>query len=303
MNIKFYFILGYAFLLIVTASQVISAPTQAEVDVYFMPAEASRFVSDLKRSLKSAEKEVLVAAYWITNTTIIEELIALNRNKNLNIQIIYDSTTPNKQALANTFIDEGIIPLVADFRTESKMHNKFIVIDDKEVWTGSANFTGAARYSNNENMVIIKSEEIAKKYIQNFLTIQDELFQEYIKDIANNRLAIWKNKLITQYSEKSESFKKKLDIMRDSNYFDAAQKNQIARYFSALTSSAAQASSSSPLQQPLTSEGPTSKQRYFLEIRGYNPNNYTKEQATALIGRIKDKDAQEPAHKKARFAA
>ncbi|GAB4579094.1 MAG: phospholipase D-like domain-containing protein [Anaerolineales bacterium] len=47
-----------------------------------------------------------------------------------------------------------------------KLHHKFIVIDGKIVITGSYNFSASAEDRNDENVVIIFSEEVAKVYLQ-----------------------------------------------------------------------------------------------------------------------------------------
>ena len=45
------------------------------------------------------------------------------------------------------------------------MHNKFIIVDEKYVVTGSFNFTSAAAKVNWENLVLIESEKVAKDFI------------------------------------------------------------------------------------------------------------------------------------------
>ena len=47
-------------------------------------------------------------------------------------------------------------------------HNKTIIIDRREVITGSFNFTTSADIRNTENVIIVNNSEIAKKYIQNW---------------------------------------------------------------------------------------------------------------------------------------
>ena len=44
------------------------------------------------------------------------------------------------------------------------MHEKTIIIDDQIVITGSFNFSNSAEHNNNENTLIIKSDEIAGTY-------------------------------------------------------------------------------------------------------------------------------------------
>lgn len=48
------------------------------------------------------------------------------------------------------------------------MHNKFAVLDQKVVWTGSWNYTDGATYKNNENAIAIESPDIAAVYTVKF---------------------------------------------------------------------------------------------------------------------------------------
>ena len=48
------------------------------------------------------------------------------------------------------------------------MHHKVFIIDNKTVITGSYNPTGAGNYKNDENVVIIDDENIAKEYLKEF---------------------------------------------------------------------------------------------------------------------------------------
>lgn len=47
-------------------------------------------------------------------------------------------------------------------------HNKIIIIDRSVVITGSFNFTKAAEEKNAENLLIIRSKELAKPYLDNW---------------------------------------------------------------------------------------------------------------------------------------
>jgi phosphatidylserine/phosphatidylglycerophosphate/cardiolipin synthase-like enzyme len=50
----------------------------------------------------------------------------------------------------------------------SFLHHKVIVIDERIVVTGSMNFSTNAEVSNDENVIIIDNEEIARLYMQEF---------------------------------------------------------------------------------------------------------------------------------------
>jgi phosphatidylserine/phosphatidylglycerophosphate/cardiolipin synthase-like enzyme len=48
------------------------------------------------------------------------------------------------------------------------MHNKFTIIDDKEVWTGSMNLTYYGAYRHNENLIQVNDTQVAFNYTEEF---------------------------------------------------------------------------------------------------------------------------------------
>ncbi len=84
---------------------------------------------------------------------------------------------------------EGI-PLVGD-RRESLMHNKFMVIDGSEVWTGSLNLTDTGTYDDHNNMIRIRSSRVAEDYTVEF----NEMFVEDL--FGDNARAATPNPMVT----------------------------------------------------------------------------------------------------------
>ena len=64
-------------------------------------------------------------------------------------------------------IADAGIPTYVD-RKHAIAHNKVMIIDKETVITGSFNFTYAAENKNAENVIIIKSTDLAKSYLTNF---------------------------------------------------------------------------------------------------------------------------------------
>ena len=62
---------------------------------------------------------------------------------------------------------------VVEDEQEALMHNKFVVIDEALVWTGSWNLTESGTYRNNNNAVRIVSEQLAENYTAEF----EEMFE------------------------------------------------------------------------------------------------------------------------------
>ena len=68
------------------------------------------------------------------------------------------------------------VPVLGD-RREGLMHNKFVIIDRQEVWTGSMNFTINGAYRNNNNLVRVRSSMLAQNYLMEFEEMfEDDLF-------------------------------------------------------------------------------------------------------------------------------
>ncbi len=74
--------------------------------------------------------------------------------------------TPEVAALAGEMQQAGI-PITFD-RREAFMHNKFVVIDDAVLWTGSWNATINDTFRNNNNMLRFADERIADNYTRKF---------------------------------------------------------------------------------------------------------------------------------------
>ena len=55
------------------------------------------------------------------------------------------------------------------------MHDKYIIIDDKTVETGSFNYTASAEKRNAENVLVVKDDPaLAKRYLENWRKLWDE---------------------------------------------------------------------------------------------------------------------------------
>ncbi len=77
----------------------------------------------------------------------------------------YDEEKPLRQLM------KANIPVVFDDR-EAFMHDKFVVIDGRYLWTGSWNLMDNDTFRNNNNIVVIDSKKLAANYQQEF----NELF-------------------------------------------------------------------------------------------------------------------------------
>ena len=83
------------------------------------------------------------------------------------MEVILDKSQRSEKYTSATFLANMRIPVYIDAR-HAIAHNKVMIIDKETVITGSFNFTKAAEEKNAENLLIIKSKELAGKYIENW---------------------------------------------------------------------------------------------------------------------------------------
>jgi phosphatidylserine/phosphatidylglycerophosphate/cardiolipin synthase-like enzyme len=134
------------------------------ISVYFSPDGGA--TNAIIKQIKKAKKEIYVQSYIFTSKHIAQALVnAFNRGVKV-IIILDKSELKDKWSMKNFFLKEGI-PVYIAYKYKI-FHDKIIIIDDKEIITGSFNFTYSAEHYNAENMLIIPSKSLAQVYLKNF---------------------------------------------------------------------------------------------------------------------------------------
>jgi phosphatidylserine/phosphatidylglycerophosphate/cardiolipin synthase-like enzyme len=118
----------------------------------------------LVEAIDQARSQIDAALYDLNLWSIRNALIRAY-NRGVLVRLVLESDSLDRPEIQE-LIEAGI-PLVAD-ESESLMHNKFIVIDTLDVWTGSMNFTVNGAYRHLNNLVHIRSSRLAENYINEF---------------------------------------------------------------------------------------------------------------------------------------
>jgi phosphatidylserine/phosphatidylglycerophosphate/cardiolipin synthase-like enzyme len=132
----------------------------ASPEVYFSPNGGCTAAAVAE--IAKAKTAIAFEAYSFTSPEILHALRAA-RSRGVTIRAIYDRSQKNA---AKSLADELGVPAV--YGIQKIMHDKVIVIDAKVVVTGSFNFTVNAEKFNAENMLVLRSPALAKKYLENF---------------------------------------------------------------------------------------------------------------------------------------
>ncbi|WP_367670792.1 phospholipase D-like domain-containing protein [Sodalis-like secondary symbiont of Drepanosiphum platanoidis] len=123
--------------------------------------------------IRKAKSTIDIAAYNFTNKSIAKELIyAKNRGINIRILLNYNKNFFKNKIILFLLKNKILLKLNNKY---SIMHNKFIIIDNKSIETGSLNYTNNALYNNAENIIYLyNNPKIAKKYFYQFNKLWNE---------------------------------------------------------------------------------------------------------------------------------
>lgn len=126
-------------------------PAGASYDLGFSPGGTA--LSVVKKSIKSARKDILVACYEFTNRDIADAIETAARN-GVKVQIVADWKAAHNKYSQIKVLSAAGIPIRLD-RNYAIHHNKFMVIDGASVETGSFNYTDGAVKHNAENAIVL----------------------------------------------------------------------------------------------------------------------------------------------------
>jgi Phosphatidylserine/phosphatidylglycerophosphate/cardiolipin synthases and related enzymes len=140
------------------------------IEAYFAPEDD--VVSRINELIGLSRKEIKFAAFSFTDDKLANAIIYASKRGVKVRGVIESKGTKNRGSEYNNFLRNGIEVLPDG--NPYNMHSKYIIIDDSVVITGSYNFSRNAKEFNDENVLIIFSKEVARKYSKNFDRIYDE---------------------------------------------------------------------------------------------------------------------------------
>ena len=125
-----------------------------------------------------------IAAFEFDNRVLTEAVLDA-KDRGLQVRLVTDEALglKGKSSTLLQLVHAGI-PVVARKSVGALMHNKFMILDGKTVWTGSWNYTEGSTYRNNENTLVFDAPEIADLYRVKF----EEMFtgKTFGRKAANN---------------------------------------------------------------------------------------------------------------------
>ena len=153
--------------LILAAALILSAhsfaagdPTAGNTTVFFSPEdECGKVILD---QINGAQKSIDVAMYVFTSRVLSRALVSAVK-RGVKVRAFLDGENAREYySKANLLEKNGIIVKLE--KGDGLMHNKFCLIDNALLITGSYNWTTSADLRNDENLMLIRSEDVVKAY-------------------------------------------------------------------------------------------------------------------------------------------
>ncbi|HBA5768281.1 TPA: DUF1669 domain-containing protein [Escherichia coli] len=135
------------------------ASASEPVRVAFSPGNAESVVVGV---IGEAKTSILMAAYSFTSRPIAQALLEAQQ-RGVHIFVIGDAEQASKSYSSFNYLANHKINVRLNSNFQS-MHNKFMVIDNTIIQTGSFNYTAAAAKKNAENIVVIDDKKTAEKF-------------------------------------------------------------------------------------------------------------------------------------------
>ncbi|MBI5962118.1 MAG: hypothetical protein HY863_01475 [Chloroflexi bacterium] len=180
----------------------VAVPTARWWDVYFTdpltinnPEVIAGSVEEkLLQLINSAQTSIHIASFEFSLTPVAEALIAA-KNRGVDVKWVTDDENGLKYDIQPgrgqfSLLTEAGIEVKDDAGRSALMHNKFWIFDNQTVWTGSTNVTVNGVFKQNNNVLVIRSADIAFIYEREFQELWNNQFGPRAPSTVNNQWAI-----------------------------------------------------------------------------------------------------------------
>jgi len=182
-----------------------SLRAQDKIQVYFSPGGGAQ--GAIIETFEEARSNIIVAMYLFSNVDLADALIAAQKG-GIRVRVVVDGSQDQRAYSRGRYMYENGVSIRVDrshmitaAESQGIMHNKFAVVDDSTIITGSYNWTQAAEIQNEENLLIIReAPDIARRYMAEFEKLWKQSVSYDVKQLstplilqASDKLALREN--------------------------------------------------------------------------------------------------------------
>ncbi len=165
----------FLFLIFFLSKGVLSCNIDLKPKVFVFFSPHDKIEKFLVNIISNAKNEILIASYNLTSKKILNAVIN-SHLRGIKIKVLLDGKNNwKKKYILNTFLKYNV-PVRLNY-SYNIMHNKFLIIDNDSLETGSYNYTFSAHKLNSENIIYLKYvPKIVSKYKKEFLILWNKSF-------------------------------------------------------------------------------------------------------------------------------
>ncbi len=154
-------------------------PLPADGETCFSPDEPCS--EKLVRFIDSAKNSIEVAIYSINLEELVDTLI--KKSEHVKVRIICDKVqSKGVKSKVKHLLESGVN--IRYGKQKGIMHNKFTIIDDKMIETGSFNYTNHASTSNEENQIYLANSKVVNRYVDRFSKMWENAVEIDIRELT-----------------------------------------------------------------------------------------------------------------------
>lgn len=177
-------------------------------EVFFnFPPNAGQLKNSVLELIDSAHRSIHISIYSLDDEDVISLLMAKSF-EGLDVRLVMEGENYVKNIKMLSDLD-----IVADPLDNGLMHSKYIIVDGKYVWFGSANLTNYGFYQDFNNSMIFESPEIADVFEKDFRKMRDGYF-ESSKDDESAMLFVDNVIIKVCFSPSEETFESILEMLK-----------------------------------------------------------------------------------------
>ena len=174
-------------------------PKPSICEVYFFPnAKNEKYLIEM---LRTCMKSLDIAIFSLTGDNFAKAVIEVF-NRGIKVRVIADDECIKNYGSDVYKLAAAGIPCKTDSSAQYHMHNKYAIIDESVIVTGSFNWTSQAISNNQENLLFYQDKNIAEQYTKEYNNLWNAFSSVIDKETALKQIEIEKNNKANQNKTK-----------------------------------------------------------------------------------------------------
>lgn len=149
-------------------NRAVLAEATATTEVVFSRGQS--IAEMIERAVRASGASIDAALYRFNSQRLAHALDEAQQ-RGVRLRLVIDHNKYHESLATRRLLANGRFPFrleVGRDGLKSKMHHKFVLVDESVVLTGSYNWTLASEEKNHENLLVLRESRLVKKYRREF---------------------------------------------------------------------------------------------------------------------------------------